>query len=85
MKWQIHQDRNFELPNIDSYTITQKKDKAGWKTGSGCEGYGLPKELAQWICDRLNESNEICPYYMSEYGDWKKKSELERKKDEIPF
>jgi hypothetical protein len=44
----------------------------GWKTDSGYDGYGLPKELAQWICDILNESEKKCPFSISEYGSWEK-------------
>ncbi len=70
MKWKIHQDREIDDPEIDSYTLTTQTDKGGWHTDSGYNGYGLPKNLAQWICDVLNESNKECPYKMDSYGCW---------------
>lgn len=71
-KWQIHQDRDEDEPEIRSYSITLGKEYGGWNTDSGYEGYGLPKELAQWICDTLNKNNESCPYKMNKWGSWQK-------------
>lgn len=73
MKWKVHQDRDEEDPKIDSFTITLNEKKGGWNTDSGYAGYGLPKELVQWICDILNKYDENCPYDMNEYGYWEKK------------
>lgn len=67
-KWYIHCDD--EDQNRD-YSITVDADRGGWCTDSGSPGYGLPKELAQWICDQLNASKEICPFKGDWYG-WKK-------------
>lgn len=70
MKWQIHQDREKDDPEIDSYTITLDGYCGGWNTDSGYNGYGLPKDLAQWICDTLNNSTVQVPYVMDKYGYW---------------
>lgn len=56
-----------------TWTITTNSRYAGWNTDGGYPGYGLPKELAQWICDRLNESNEECPYKTDCDDTWIKK------------
>jgi hypothetical protein len=79
MKWEIHIDRDFvDDLEIESYSITLNKKWGGWNTDSGYEGYGLPKELAIWICDILNQSDEKPPYEMDKYGSWVKKcQELE--------
>ena len=72
-KWQIHQDREATNEEISSFTLTLNKEHQGWNTDSGYEGYGLPKELAQWICDTLNKHGKDCPYKMEKYGSWVKK------------
>lgn len=63
-RWYIKQDRfkSTESDEIDSFTITTNPEFSGWRTDSGYEGYGLPKELAQWICDILNQSEEDPPF-----------------------
>jgi hypothetical protein len=72
MVWYIHQDRDEDDPDIDSYTITTNSKYGGWDTDSGYMGYGLNKELAQWICDRLNECGKNPPYAINRHGDWEK-------------
>ncbi len=72
MNWKIHQDRDNDNPEIDSYSITLNDERGGWNTDSGYPGYGLSKELAEWICDILNKYGENCPYRMNDYGDWVK-------------
>lgn len=72
IEWKIHQERDEDDPEIRCYTLTLRKGFEGWNTDSGYHGYGLPKELAQWICDTLNKSNESCPYEMNAYGTWRK-------------
>lgn len=79
MKWTIHQDRCEGETDIDCYTITLKEGRRGWNTDSGARGYGLPKELAQWICDILNKSGEDCPY-TTDGWEWEK-SIIKRKKE----
>lgn len=71
MKWYIHTegDEDFVRSN---YTITTNSEFPGWDTDMGYDGYGLPKELAQWICDKLNESKGDCPFEMID-GEWKRK------------
>jgi len=73
-KWQIHQDRYVDNPTLYSYSITLNEKYGGWETDSGQDSYGLPKELAQWICDILNTSEKVCPFDMSKYGDWIKEN-----------
>lgn len=69
MKWYIHTLSN---DNFDAYTLTTSPRCPGWSTDMGYHEYGLPKELAQWICDKLNESKDECPFEMID-GDWEKK------------
>lgn len=71
-KWCIHLDRERSDEEEYRWSITQDPSRTGWETDSGYCGYGLPKELAQWICDRLNESEIECPYKMK-MGIWVKK------------
>ena len=70
MKWEIHLDR--EESDDEAYSITLNKEYGGWNTDSGYPGYGLPKELAEWICQTLNDHGKNCPYKMDDYGYWKK-------------
>jgi len=73
-KWVIHLDGNQDVNEKDKscWSITTNPDYPGWNTDSAYYGYGLPKELAQWICDQLNRSQEICPYEIR-YHFWEKK------------
>lgn len=70
-KWYIHLTRLSGEPELDEYTLTQKEDEPGWNAEGIYNGSGLPKELAQWMCDILNESNKECPYKMGYYR-WEK-------------
>lgn len=72
MKWNIHQDREEDDPDLESYSITLNPEYGGWNTDSGYNGYGLPKQLAKWICKILNDSKQVPPYQMDQYGYWKK-------------
>ena len=72
MEWKIHQDREKEDDSLHSYSITLDVNYEGWRTDSGYDGYGLPKELALWICEVLNESTKECPFTFK-FGYWKKK------------
>lgn len=74
MKWYVHLDRDDrkEYEKEPRYSITTDIETSGWRTDSGYEGYGLPKELAQWICDTLNKHGKDCPYIMDN-GYWGKK------------
>jgi hypothetical protein len=67
-RWRIHYD--YKERCNDVWTISTC-NKRGWNTDSASEGYGLPKKVAQWICDQLNASKEICPYVYDGYN-WKK-------------
>jgi hypothetical protein len=78
MKWKVHLDRDEEEEYYKAecrYSITTDKRHPGWNTDSGYVGYGLPKELAQWICDILNEHGKNCPYTMQD--GWWDKNEME--------
>ena len=68
-KWYIKQNRYFseEAEKLHSYTITTDPEFCGWETDHGYDRYGLPKELAQWICDVLNESGKEPPFIMKSY------------------
>lgn len=84
MKWYIHIDRDeseFEGYSDDRYSITTNRKYRGWNTDSGQEGYGLSKELAQWICDKLNECGEEPPFIMNRYGTWEEKKDTTNEVD----
>lgn len=70
MEWYIHLDYNIDDGDC-RYSITLDPKESGWRTDSGYAGYGLPKELAQWICDVLNKHGKDCPYVMNN-GFWEK-------------
>ncbi len=74
IKWYIKQQRDKSEHNdsIQSWTITTNPEYCGWITDSGCDEYGLPKELAQWICDKLNAQDEKPPFIMNPSRTWKK-------------
>jgi hypothetical protein len=72
-KWKIHLDREEDYGD-NCYSITLNEKYEGWRTDSGYAGYGLPKELAQWICDKLNKHGDDCPYHMDN-GFWQKNEE----------
>ena len=74
MKWQVHLDRDEreQYKTEPRYSISTDPEYGGWRTDSGYEGYGLPKELAQWMCDVLNKHGADCPYEFSQ-GWWSKK------------
>jgi len=38
-----------------SYTISPHSSRIGWETDSGCDGYGLPKDLAEQYAKAINE------------------------------
>ncbi len=71
--WAIYQERDDteEDAEINSWTITNNPEHYGWDTDGGYGGYGLPKELAQWICDVLNKADQDCPYFNTGWGYWK--------------
>lgn len=72
-KWKVHYDWEEENDEFDihSYTITLNEKYRGWNTDNASARYGLPKELAQWICDKLNSIDEEIPFIMKD-GCWKK-------------
>ena len=54
------------------FEILERRDNESATCDMGyADGYGLPKEIAQWICDMLNECGEECPYKMH-YGFWER-------------
>ena len=73
MKWKIHLDREekSQYKTESRYSITIDENHAGWRTDSGYEGYGFPKELAEWICDILNKHGTDCCFGMK-FGRWYK-------------
>ena len=76
VKWSVHIEecrKDSKYEEGSRYTITLDAKTPGWRTDSGYEGYGLPKPLAQWICDRLNESDVECPYKMNTWEGFKKR------------
>lgn len=80
-KWKILQDRDEDCPELNSYTITLNENYTGWNTDSGYDGYGLPKELAEWICETLNTYGKDCPFTMCKYGIWERKIKVEIQDD----
>lgn len=66
-------DKEFKELELDEiWTITTDPEHAGWETDGGADGYGLPKELAQWICDKLNNCGEE-PQYVKDFFKWEKR------------
>lgn len=47
-EWEGNEDR-------DIYTISPYPDQLGWETDSGCDGYGLPKAIADAYAQAINE------------------------------
>jgi len=79
MTWYIKKDSNpiyteeeIKEMEIELWTITTHPEHDGWETNGGADGYGLPKELAQWICDKLNNCGEQPPY-IKYFFNWKKR------------
>jgi hypothetical protein len=68
-KWRIHLDRKEDYDQA-CYSISNVKGP-GWNTDSGHAGYGLPIDLAKWICDQLNKA-EDCGWKADEWGHWVK-------------
>jgi hypothetical protein len=69
-KWFIHVDDKNPDPDTP-YTITSDPRYEGWNTNSGCPGYGLPKQMAEELCEILNKHPEFS-WKLNKYGDWKK-------------
>lgn len=69
-EWRPVQDEWSSSAENRSWTISQVNEPA-WGTDMGWNGYGLPYNVAKWICDRLNECNQKCPYEQYEDGSWK--------------
>ena len=70
-KWYIVGDEDAR-DKEDVWTISVDPEHAGWETG-GSEGYGLPKEVAEWIVDVLNSTRGDIGWYMDKWGYWKKR------------
>ena len=45
-------------PDNAVWTVSLDPEHPGWTTDSGCSGYGLTKNLAQFLCDAANEKEE---------------------------
>ena len=72
VEWYI-QGPTSEIQEEDEvWTITTNSKYEGWETDGNFNGYGLPKELAQWICDILNADGSNPPYIMDQWGSWRK-------------
>lgn len=56
------------------WTISLTPLYPGWDIEKGIStpnyGYGLPKKLAEWVCDKLNEVGDDCGYHMNNLGQW---------------
>lgn len=76
MKWFAKHDfddeRSIDRDELHSWTITTNEAFCGWDTDSGTGGYGIPRELAEWVCDKLNTQHEKPPYFVDKFGFWKK-------------
>ncbi len=68
-EWKPIQDDNASSTEDESWTLSQVNEP-GWSTDMGYNGYGIPYNVAKWICDRLNESNQKCPYEQDDDGCW---------------
>ena len=67
-KWVIHQR---PLNDNDDYKITISPGSQCHHSMNIDDDYDWPKELAQWICDQLNNSKEKCPFMNDGWG-WQK-------------
>ncbi len=72
-KWFVVKDSAASEGSEENYTISLDPKREGWETDSGAVGYGLPKEVAEWIVDVLNSTRGDCGYYMDKWGFWHKR------------
>jgi hypothetical protein len=69
-KWVIYQ-RSGDINDFYKVTISP-----GWRCAPDDnldDGDDYPEELAQWICDQLNNSTEKCPFVNDGFG-WQKRA-----------
>lgn len=72
-KWFIHTE--CEIEDRQNYTITTNPSLPGWCTDSGCEGYGLPKQVATFIVEVLNFLNANSMWETT-IGSWRLKKTI---------
>lgn len=75
MTWYCVRDRNINDEMPDNYTLSMNKDLTGWETDSGAQGYGLPQEVCEWICEILNKSPDTCPFSNEKTGYWRSRDD----------
>ena len=61
-----------ESPKDDNcWTVSTSPNVCGWETDSGSPKYGLPKKMAEWIVDTLNDSPNTPPFRIGHLrNDW---------------
>ncbi len=59
-----------EINSRHKYTISTRTDVCGWETDSGQCGYGLPREVAEWMVECLNQHQIPRNYKVTNCGEW---------------
>lgn len=59
--WYVHSNK-YNSNHSENCSISTDPKCEGWCTDSGATGYGIPRDLALWICDKLNASKDNSPY-----------------------
>lgn len=51
----------------DVWTISPDPDRTGWQNDCNQPGYGLPKDVAEWIANTLNASGGVPKWMQNKY------------------
>ena len=74
MTWYVVVDKNHsgKPPNPKDliWTVSVHRDECGWNTDSGCDGYGMPKKVAQFLADAANEKEAREGVTIKEWPRW---------------
>jgi hypothetical protein len=73
-KWIVYEQSDQEH---ESYNIKISPGRSSYYNQNLGDEEGFPKELAQWICDTLNNSAEKCPF-VNDGFEWQKLETLEQ-------
>ena len=55
MTWYVVADQNTANPDEKVWTLNTHPDYTGWETDSSCPGYGLTKQVAEFLAAAANE------------------------------
>lgn len=65
-RWHVVAESRFVGKDDRVWTLSRNKEKAGWKTDAGCNGYGLTFAEATELADAANEraaSHSKCDHH----------------------